>query len=200
MLVPRRLLSEPETGRPATYLAAGAHPALEVLMAQAAILVGRTLTPAVAQVCEAGLRGLLSVALADGSADAARAGGADLLYQEILLDIAANCGRQDYGVVQVAQRHKVNVRTLQKMFQKHGTTLKERITAARLQLACRALLDPANAERKVSDIGYEAGFNDVNTFNRLFRKTFGQPPSAFRAAPLLLAPETEAPETRASEA
>ncbi|QRG09312.1 helix-turn-helix transcriptional regulator [Xanthobacter dioxanivorans] len=183
VLAPSDLVAQPEVRLPPTHVPAGTHPALDVLMAQASTLVGRRLTPTLAQVCEASLRGLLTVALAGGTPAKARPDAPDRLYREVLLDIAANCGRHDYGVVQVAQRHKINVRTLQKMFQKRGTTLKEHITASRLQLARDALLDPANADKKVSDIAFEAGFNDVNTFNRLFRKRFGRTPSALRAQP-----------------
>lgn len=150
---------------------------VELLITQAQYIVGRELPPALARACEAGLLALISVAREDelGSTPAG-----DHLFRDILADIAANCRQQDYGVAQVAQRYKLNVRTLQKMFQKHGTTLREHITAARLKYAGAALLDPANTAKKVSDIAFEAGFNDIATFNRLFRRTFGRAPSAFR--------------------
>lgn len=150
---------------------------VDLLITQAQSIVGRDLPPALARACEAGLLALLSVAREredHGAVDG------DPLFRDILADIAANCRQQDYGVAQVAQRYKLNVRTLQKMFQKHGTTIREHITAARLKYAGAALLDPANAGKKVSDIAFEAGFNDIATFNRLFRRTFGRAPSAFR--------------------
>lgn len=167
--------------------------ALDLLIIQAGSLAGRSLPPDVARACEAGLLALLSVAQEREAGEPA----GDPLFRDILADIAANCRQQDYGVAQVAQRYKLNVRTLQKMFQKHGTKLSEHITAARLKYAGAALLDPANAGRKVSDIAFEAGFNDIATFNRLFRKTFGRAPSAFRteaaqaAASVARAEETE---------
>lgn len=150
---------------------------VDLLITQAQCIVGRDLPPALARACEAGLLALLSVAR-EHESGAPPTG--DHLFRDILADIAANCRQQDYGVAQVAQRYKLNVRTLQKMFQKHGTTLREHITAARLKYAGAALLDPVNAGKKVSDIAFEAGFNDIATFNRLFRRTFGRAPSAFR--------------------
>ncbi|MEP9354700.1 helix-turn-helix transcriptional regulator [Xanthobacter sp. KR7-65] len=180
VVVPRQEVALTGSDPAQSQFSGAGHPALDVLMAQAACLVGRSLPPPVAQVCETGLAGLLAVAIEGGDHEKARLDSRELLYREILLDIAANCRRHDFGVNQVAQRHKVNVRTLQKMFQKRGTTLKEHITATRLQLARGALLDPANAGKKVSDIAFEAGFNDIATFNRLFRKSFGRPPSALR--------------------
>lgn len=180
VLMPHQALAPGEVASPRIRLATAADPALDLLVAQAAGLVGRSLPPTLARICEAGLASLLAVAIEDGDGEKVRSENRELLYRQILLDIAANCRRHDYGVSQVAQRHKLNVRTLQKMFQQRGTTLKEHITASRLQLARSALLDPANAGKKVSDIAFESGFNDIATFNRLFRKSFGRPPSAFR--------------------
>jgi AraC-like DNA-binding protein len=34
----------------------------------------------------------------------------------------------------------------------------------------------------VSDVAFDAGFNDVSTFNRRFRRVMGQTPGAYRAA------------------
>lgn len=152
--------------------------AIDLLLAQAEHLSGHTLSPRLARACEAGLLALLAVA---GETGATPPDTTSSLYHLIVADIAANCRDHDYGVAQVARRFKINVRTLQKMFQKQGSTLKEQITTARLDIAGTALLDPANAGRKVSDIAFESGFNDIATFNRLFRKAYGRSPSAFRA-------------------
>lgn len=210
VLAPHNLIAPRDLPRIA--LSTVSTPALDVLLAQAGCLVGRDLPEPVATLCETALAGLLAMAIEDGEREQVRPDSRDLLYREVLADIAANCRRHDYGVTQVAQRHKLNVRTLQKMFQQRGTTLKEHITASRLQIARAALLDPGNAGRKVSDIAFEAGFNDIATFNRLFRRRFSQPPSAFRArgsaqeggadvpaSPQLASLKTAIPETGAIE-
>ncbi|MFG1379205.1 helix-turn-helix transcriptional regulator [Xanthobacter autotrophicus] len=182
VLFPRQVLKLADALKAAPFgVSAGPDPALDILVSQAAGFLGRQLSPALALFCESALLGLLAFAAGPGgSAAARRPDGRDALYQEILLDIAANCSRHDFGVSQVAQRHKINVRTLQKMFQQHGVTLKEHLTWSRLHLARSALTDPANAGKKVSDIAFEAGFNDIATFNRLFRKSFGRTPSSLR--------------------
>lgn len=182
VLLPRSALKHVDALKAMPFgLSAGPDPALDILVSHAAGLPGRTLPPALALFCESGLLGLLAFAAGPGgSLDVRSRDGRDTLYQQILLDIAANCSRHDFGVSQVAQRHKINVRTLQKMFQQHGVTLKEHLTWSRLQLAHSALADPANAAKKVSDIAFEAGFNDIATFNRLFRKSFGRTPSSLR--------------------
>lgn len=161
--------------------------ALELIMAQARILSGQTLTPALAKACEWGLASLLGIVADDRPGKRSAGEAVDLLYQEVLLDIQANCWRHDFSIGQVAQRHKINVRTLQKMFQNRGTTPKEYITAARLQMAHRALLDPAGARKKICDIAYESGFSSIATFNRLFHERFGQSPSTMRTSMRALA-------------
>lgn len=168
-------------------LNAEVHIALELIMAQARILSGQTLTPALAKACEWGLASLLGIVADDRPGKRSAGEAIDLLYQQVLLDIQANCWRHDFNISQVAQRHKLNVRTLQKMFQTRGTTPKEYITAARLQLAHRALLDPASARKKICDIAYESGFSSIATFNRLFHERFGQPPSTMRTSMRALA-------------
>ncbi|MFG1292229.1 helix-turn-helix transcriptional regulator [Xanthobacter versatilis] len=182
VLLPRQVLKLADALKAVPFgVSAGPDPALDILVSHAAGLLGRTLPPALALFCESALLGLLAFAAGPGGSAPARGpDGRDALYQEILLDIAANCSRHDFGVSQVAQRHKINVRTLQKMFQQHGVTLKEHLTWSRLQLARSALADPANANKKVSDIAFEAGFNDIATFNRLFRRSFGRTPSSLR--------------------
>jgi AraC-like DNA-binding protein len=35
-------------------------------------------------------------------------------------------------------------------------------------------------ERRISDIAFDCGFNDLSYFNRCFRRRFGAPPTQFR--------------------
>ena len=50
----------------------------------------------------------------------------------------------------------------------------------RLVRAARLLRDPRHLARKVSDIAYLAGFNDMSYFHRAFRRRFGMTPSDMR--------------------
>lgn len=154
--------------------------ALDLIMALARTLSGQTLTPTLAKACEWGLASLLGIVAGHRPTKRSAGEAADLIYQQVLLDIQANCWHHDFSICQVAQRHKLNVRTLQKMFQAHGTTPREYITATRLEIAQRALRDPANAGKKICDIAFEAGFSSIATFNRLFHERLGQPPSTIR--------------------
>jgi AraC-like DNA-binding protein len=44
------------------------------------------------------------------------------------------------------------------------------------------LADPRHADRAISTIVYDAGFGDLSTFNREFRRRFGATPSDVRVA------------------
>ena len=50
----------------------------------------------------------------------------------------------------------------------------------RLELALRTLRDPDLGHLRVIDIAAEAGFGDVASFHRAFRREFGRTPGAVR--------------------
>jgi AraC-like DNA-binding protein len=49
-----------------------------------------------------------------------------------------------------------------------------------LRLRKAAELLAREAERRISDIAFDCGFNDLSYFNRCFRRRFGLTPSAAR--------------------
>jgi AraC-like DNA-binding protein len=51
-----------------------------------------------------------------------------------------------------------------------------RLTERRLRKAAELARD----ERRISDIAFECGFNDLSYFNRCFRRRFGLTPTAAR--------------------
>lgn len=163
-------------------VAVSSDPALGILLAQGRALIGHTPPPALAQACETHLVSLLAFAAGGGQARPAPAGTPrrHTLFQDIQRTVATQCIRHDFSAAQAATQHNMNVRTLQKLFQEHGTTFREYVTRARLEIAHQALLQAGNAGRKICDIAFEAGFNDIATFNRLFRRYFGGTPTAFR--------------------
>jgi AraC-like DNA-binding protein len=46
----------------------------------------------------------------------------------------------------------------------------------------QALRSPAHGDRPIGSLAYDAGFGDLSTFNREFRREFGATPSDVRAA------------------
>ena len=76
----------------------------------------------------------------------------------------------------------VSARYVQDLLQETGLPFTDRVVALRLERARALLESPANGHRKIVDIAYSCGFNDLSYFNRSFRRRFGETPSALRPA------------------
>jgi len=97
-------------------------------------------------------------------------------------DIERHLPDSRFSIEDVARRHGVTVRTVQKLFESAGTTFSEYVLKRRLELAWKNLQAPDAADRKISDIAYGAGFGDLSYFNRVFRRTYKMTPRQARAA------------------
>lgn len=102
--------------------------------------------------------------------------------REIKTDIAVNLSRADLSVVEIARRQHVTPRYIQMLFETEATTFSEFVRNTRLNKAYRMLADPRLADRPISTIAFEAGFNDLSYFNKAFRSRYGETPSDVRAA------------------
>lgn len=72
----------------------------------------------------------------------------------------------------------ISERYVHKLFASRGTTFSTFVTAARLEkVAAEILTCPTS---RISGIAYRWGFNDISTFNRLFKRHFGLCPTSFR--------------------
>ena len=80
----------------------------------------------------------------------------------------------------VAERFSLSVRTLHLRFEKMEQTFGRWLLEARLDACTKALRDPLQQSRSISEIAYSCGFNDLSHFNRTFRTRFGLPPSQWR--------------------
>ncbi len=83
-------------------------------------------------------------------------------------------------VERVAQAVGLSVRYVHKLFESESTGLMHWAIAKRLEYCRQRLADPRYANRRVSDIAYEAGFNDMAHFSRSFRRQFGTSPTQAR--------------------
>lgn len=54
------------------------------------------------------------------------------------------------------------------------------IKQQRLRAAKRIITSPSSLDKKIIDIAFSCGFNDIGTFNRLFKSMFGMSPSELR--------------------
>ena len=94
-------------------------------------------------------------------------------------DILARLGR-DIDLDALASRHAVSARYIRMLFENDGTSLTDFVREQRLQRARSMFLSPRYASRKIAEIAFEVGFNDLSYFNRAFRRRFGQSPSEAR--------------------
>jgi AraC-like DNA-binding protein len=97
-------------------------------------------------------------------------------------DIAARIGETDLDACGIAQRHRLSVRYLHRLFEEDGLVFGQFVLGLRLACAERMLTDSRYAGRSISTIGYDAGFGDLSYFYRCFRRQYGCTPSEARAA------------------
>jgi AraC-like DNA-binding protein len=82
----------------------------------------------------------------------------------------------------VAATARISVRYANEVLAREGTSIARLIRARRLQRCRRALHDPTQARRTVSEIAYGWGFTDMTHFGRSFKAAFDMLPSDFRAS------------------
>ena len=126
------------------------------------------------------LAGLLLGAAADCAEFATKRGYSDSRFDLIKSNVLKNLHRQNLTIDLVARAHGLSPRQAQRFFAYSGTTFTEFVLAQRLSMAHRLLNEPRFRSRKITDIAYSAGFNDLSYFNREFRRRFGDTPSAIR--------------------
>jgi AraC-like DNA-binding protein len=80
----------------------------------------------------------------------------------------------------VAAAAGVSVRYANSVLADDGTSIARYIQERRLVRCRRALEDPRQAHRSLSEIAYGWGFSDMTHFGRSFRKAYGMLPSVYR--------------------
>jgi AraC-like DNA-binding protein len=93
-----------------------------------------------------------------------------------------NLGSDEVRAAALAARHGVTPRYIQKLFESEGTTLSRFVLRQRLDSVHRMLTDPRHAGLSIGALAYSAGFGDLSTFNREFRRCYGATPSDVRSA------------------
>jgi AraC-like DNA-binding protein len=92
-------------------------------------------------------------------------------------DVLRNLDRAGLAIESVARANGLSTRQVQRMFALAGTTFTEFVLDQRLQFARRLLLQASGRTRKVSDVAFTVGFNDLSYFHRAFKKRFGVTPA-----------------------
>jgi AraC-like DNA-binding protein len=85
-----------------------------------------------------------------------------------------------FGLAALARESHWSVRTVQAAFAAEGLSFSDWLTRERLELARAMLTDPAWETRGVAHVAYAAGFTDLSTFFRAFRRRFGMTPGSVR--------------------
>jgi AraC-like DNA-binding protein len=80
----------------------------------------------------------------------------------------------------VAAAAGISVRYANALLSKEGTSISRLILAKRLELCRKALSDPSQDDRRISDIAYGWGFSDMTHFGRRFKELFGLSPKQYR--------------------
>ncbi|WP_027346662.1 AraC-like ligand-binding domain-containing protein [Hamadaea tsunoensis] len=122
--------------------------------------------------------GLLALLLDD--AEPARPLRAPRTYAAAVADIEEHLTDEDLSPAGTARRLGCSVRTLHALFAGADRTYAATVRRLRLEYARRALADPARAHLRIIDIAADAGFADVSSFHRAFRREFGRSPGAVR--------------------
>lgn len=93
----------------------------------------------------------------------------------------------DFRLDDLARAHGLSGRYLQQLFAREGTSFSDYLRDRRADYALRQLERPDQLHRSIADIAFDAGFGDLSSFNRAFRKRFGVTPRDIRARTLLAA-------------
>jgi AraC-like DNA-binding protein len=95
--------------------------------------------------------------------------------------VISRIGHEEVTISDVSARHRITPRTLQRLFEEHGSTFSAFKLEQQLAYARRLLATDKEASRTIADIAYAAGFSDLSYFHRSFRRRFGMTPSDFRS-------------------
>lgn len=104
------------------------------------------------------------------------------IYHRCCNFIDQNFMDEDLTPEQIAAANGISLRLLQATFAEQGTSVRQFLTARRLQEAMHILEAPIYRSRSISEISYKAGFKNLATFSRAFKEHFGRSPSEVRSS------------------
>ena len=123
------------------------------------------------------LLAVLSGGLRELREDAAPGSGA---LARVKAYVAAHLCDPTLSVPRIAAALGLSRSYLHKLFRGEGRTLERWIWSERLAACERALRDPRQARRTLTEIAYAHAFSDAAHFSRSFQRRYGVSPSAYR--------------------
>lgn len=92
-----------------------------------------------------------------------------------------NLADPDLMLCDVATKHNVSMRTLNRLFAAEGTSANRWLWLQRLEASYKALSE--GQVRQVSEAALSCGFNDLSHFSKSFKKTYGLTPNQLLRRP-----------------
>jgi AraC-like DNA-binding protein len=97
-------------------------------------------------------------------------------------DVLANLSEMRLSAKTVASRHGLTDRYVHRLFEETGQTFSQFVEEERLKRAYTLLTDSTHAAVRIGVIASYLGFGEHSTFNRAFRRRFGDTPGSVRRA------------------
>lgn len=125
---------------------------------------------------------LIAIALdhANRKLEANQQGANHLRYQAVIEYVRLNLSDPDLSPAKVAATCGISVRYLHKLFEPYGYTFGRWLLKQRLERCREQIADPRFADKKLSLIPYDWGFNNLSHFIRTFRREYGLSPREYR--------------------
>ena len=98
--------------------------------------------------------------------------------QALLFILRQHFSEPDFSAQKLAAAAGLSERYVNELLYEAGASFTVRLNELRLGKAARLLSMTA---KRITDIAFECGFNDLSYFNRSFRRRFGLTPTAARA-------------------
>jgi AraC-like DNA-binding protein len=114
----------------------------------------------------------------DVAAGAQRGGMRAVRLKAVLTILQNRFSEPDFSAQKLATAATLSERYVNELLYEAGASFTMRLLELRLRKAAELLARPS--ERRISDVAFDCGFNDLSYFNRCFRRRFGLTPSAAR--------------------
>ncbi len=124
--------------------------------------------------------------LLEGASTRALGGGAGMraaLLERVSQTIEMRLSDPELNYQQIAGEHGISPRYLQKLFESINDSFGHYVKVRRLERCRLDLTSPLHAQKSISDILFQWGFNDSASFSRAFREQYGISPREYRKRP-----------------
>lgn len=124
--------------------------------------------------------------LLEGASTRALGGGAGMraaLLERVFQTIEMRLSDPELNYQQIASDHGISPRYLQKLFESINDSFGHYVKVRRLERCRLDLTSPLHAQKSISDILFQWGFNDSASFSRAFREQYGMSPREYRKQP-----------------